>query len=49
MAASIEALFHLLGKQEPKFCKAALCLEKFVCETCSYTKIQLRKVINTEV
>ena len=47
MAASIEALFRLLGRPAPQFRKAALCLEKFIKAMCSYTKTQLGKVINT--
>ena len=38
MAASIEALFRLLGRPDSKFRKAALCLDKFVKSTCSYKK-----------
>ena len=38
MAASIEALFGLLGRPKNKFRKAALCLEKFVKATCLYKK-----------
>jgi hypothetical protein len=47
MAASIEALFRLLGRPDIQYRKAALCLEKFVKATCSYNKTQLGKVINT--
>ena len=47
MAASIEALFRLLGRPAPQFRKSALCLEKIIKALCSYKKTQLGKVINT--
>ena len=49
MAASIEALFRLLGRPAPQFRKATLCLKKIIKALCSYIKPKLGKLINTRI
>eukprot|EP00957_Ditylum_brightwellii_P058830 4460423-Ditylum_brightwellii.AAC.1 len=41
MAASIEALFILMGFPEPHRKRIAVCMEKFIATMCSYEKQQL--------
>ena len=47
MAASIEALFRLLGYPDQDLRKSPLCMEKFLLAVCLYVKVQLGKEINT--
>eukprot|EP00957_Ditylum_brightwellii_P210146 15364609-Ditylum_brightwellii.AAC.1 len=49
MAASIEALFILMGFPEPHRRRNAVCMEKFLAAMCSYEKKQLVIRINTRV
>jgi len=47
MAASIEALFILMGFPEPQKRRIAICMEKFIAAMCSYEKQQLGIRLNT--